>query len=79
MYLRPVMAKTLANTPNPEAAAMGQQVGFVFGVALVIAYPICVLIFMNKPNVKAAFGAGGSAPVQTGAYPTYPPGGQRPY
>jgi hypothetical protein len=80
VYVRPLMHQTFANQPNPEAVAMGQQIGFFCGAALVIVYPICVLVFMNKPSVKAAFAdGGGSPPATAGPYPTYPQSGPGPY
>ena len=38
-----------------EAVAIGRMVGMVFGMAMRIAYPVCVLVFMTRPWFVAAF------------------------
>ena len=60
--LAPIIDKLAALQPGQEkVAAMGMIVGTVAGVCIGPIYPVILLIFMYRPNVKAAFGAQDSA------------------
>jgi hypothetical protein len=60
--IAPLMDKLAAQQPGQEkAAAIGGIVGMVAGVCIGPIYPVILLIFMYRPNVKAAFGAQDSA------------------
>ena len=60
--LAPMIDKLAALQPGQEkAAAIGGIVGMVAGTCVGPIYPIILLIFMYRPNVKAAFGAQNSA------------------
>jgi len=53
--LRPMLEEA-SRKHGPEAAgAIGGAVGGTFGSCVGVAYPILLLIFMMRPNVKAAF------------------------
>jgi hypothetical protein len=58
-------ARTLAANPNLNTPQMQQfaEMGYYFGFALsilVLIWPVLVLIYMNRPHVKAAFEEGGA-------------------
>jgi hypothetical protein len=58
----PLIDKVAAAQPGQEkAAAMGGIVGMVGGICIGPIYPVILLIFMYRPNVKAAFGSQDSA------------------
>ncbi len=53
--LPPLLEKQAALPPGPEkAGAMGGIVGILAGSCIGFIYPIILLIFMYRPNVKAA-------------------------
>ena len=54
----PMMDKLAVLAPGQEKAGMiGGIVGMVAGTCVGPIYPIILLIFMYRPNVKAVFGA----------------------
>lgn len=73
VYIAPTMKQNIPAGQNAEAFAAGQTFGMYCGILIVLAYPVFVLIFMNKPHVKAAFESGGATTgTGTGGYGTYP-------
>lgn len=77
-----VAAMRQSQPNNPAVAMVGTfgTVSAIVGLVIACALPVCILIFWNKPAVKAAFGDGGALPPQQpGGYPPYggnppPPG-----
>jgi hypothetical protein len=58
----PMIDKLAAAQPGQEkAAAIGAIVGMVAGTCMGPVYPVILLIFMFRPNVKAAFGVQNAA------------------
>jgi len=56
--VRPMMdAAEQGNDPQAQAQMIGGVVGAVFGGCFGLIYPVLLLIFMFRSNVKAAFGA----------------------
>jgi hypothetical protein len=62
-----LMARVVQSTPGTAAAkAQMQQImqlsfyGGMIGSVVTLIWPVLVLIYMNKPHVKAAFGEGGA-------------------
>jgi hypothetical protein len=51
-------AKLTAATAGNPGAAIGQKIGGTIGPFVGLILPIFILIFMNKPHVKAAFASG---------------------
>ena len=68
--MNPITAKVMGGQfgQNTNVFAAAQHGGAIFGILVVLTFPICVLIFMTRPHVKAAFNAAGSG---AGAYPPY--------
>jgi hypothetical protein len=60
--IAPLIDKLAAQQPGQEkAAVVGGIVGMVGGICIGPIYPVILLIFMYRANVKAAFGAQDSA------------------
>jgi hypothetical protein len=45
---------SLSSPSGSEAETIGRGIGMMIAIGLTVIYPIIVLIFMSKPNVKAA-------------------------
>jgi hypothetical protein len=45
---------SLSSSSGSEAEAIGRGIGMMIAMVVMFIYPIIVLIFMSKPNVKAA-------------------------
>lgn len=60
-YIIPKVGQAVASLPN-SAQIMGQMYGAIFGGFIALTLPVLMLVFMNKPNVKAAFEGGGALP-----------------
>lgn len=54
LWLAPMYKSNLPNA-NATAVQVGYYVGFAFGLAVALAYPICLLIILGRPHIKAAF------------------------
>ena len=75
----PAIQKHLPSDPAMRQQMMAQQYGSMFcGPIIGLIYPIFVLVYMNKPHVKAAF-AGGGTPGAGGAGYGGAPYGASPY
>jgi len=60
--LAPMMDKQAALPPGPEKmAAMGGIMGMVLGTCVGPVYPVVLLVFMYRANVRAAFRTPNSA------------------
>jgi hypothetical protein len=66
----PAVKKHLPADPQLQQTMMAQQYGSVLcGPILGLIYPVFVLVYMNKPHVKAAFaGTGGTTGMGGGGY-----------
>jgi hypothetical protein len=86
--VNPITIRALASMPGGAGAPAVQSLQLpltLLGVVITLALPVCILLFMNRPHVKAAFagettpgGIGGYPPPQAypgtpGAYPPPPP------
>ena len=58
-YMLPLVDRLAATDPNVQAIASKQHVGVPLNVFLSCAFPVLVLIFMNRRHVKDAFAGGG--------------------
>lgn len=59
MWIGPITKNATMNGGTTSAAwQTGFYIGLVFGIALALAYPICLLAILARPHVKAAFGIG---------------------
>lgn len=70
LVLFPIARNALSGNPELAPVLMGQQIGAVVGIVVALVYPVLVLVFMNKPHVKAAFagtGAGNYLPPHAAA------------
>jgi hypothetical protein len=62
MLVQPMMASAHGKSGAEAGAAIGGAIGGMLGGCLGLIYPVLMLIFMTKANVKAAFGAGSQPP-----------------
>lgn len=85
MVISLTMMPDMQQPGQPQAQKIGNMAGGVCGAVFWLIYPVCVLIFMNKANVKAAFaGTGNTGYPGSGGYGgggagMYPPPQQQQY
>jgi hypothetical protein len=73
-HLNEILNSPNARTPGFKEGALGGFWGSIMFQIVVVIYAILILLYMNRPHVKAAFGVG-AAPGGPAGPGAYPPGG----
>jgi hypothetical protein len=60
--VQPAIEAAVPGNPQAQGQMIGSAVGGVIGGCFGLIYPVLLLIFMFRPNVKTAFGAGSGDP-----------------